>query len=529
MHIESSPEARTRRPHRLGGTLRLLAALTAALGAGVGVALAGAAPSASAAPWDGTQWAHAYGRYVTYTDGETIWRGSEWIDGMQAYCLEPRWHSPDAGDSATIGTWQPGTFYAEGSSAAGVTVTAAQAQAINWLVATHGQLPDDQNSLNVASAIRTFLHAADGNGDAPGTNLYRNAQPYLDLLRGYVPPAGPAATQEVGLALSTDPSDAYRGTLTVTSAPITTVPVTITLTNAVFASDGAASLTLPSLSPGVAFPILGTPPAADGAPYRVGAALVGNGTLAAEAYPDTLLMATHDAVHQELVLPQPPATVAVALQGGVEDAAPRPSGFFPTVTTLVDAATVSRGEPLRDTVRVATGTSEDGLQHAWPRDPMSGGYRPVVVDCAVYGPFATPPARQASVPTDAPLATTFTVTTGAEGPDAGYGGVSTAALADAGYYSTVCTIDAAAQPMPSAVSAGYRFSDDFGQATETVHVPMPPAPAQPLPAPPAPAMLAATGPSGLPLVTLLLALAAITIGLLLLAMGIARRPGRIRD
>ena len=121
-------------------------------------------------------------------------------------------------------------------------MSGAKAQAINWLVATYGQIPDDQNALNVASAIRTFLHEADGNGDAPGTNLYRNAQPYLDLLRGYVPPASPAASQLVGLAIETDPTNAALGRLTLTSVPIATIPVSTKYRDDSEAEDGLLGL-----------------------------------------------------------------------------------------------------------------------------------------------------------------------------------------------------------------------------------------------------------------------------------------------
>jgi len=442
--------------------------------AGLGLALIGHIAAASAAAWDGTSWAHAYGRYVTYTSGEVIWRGSEWIDGMQAYCLEPRWHSPDAGDSVTTSLWQPGTFYAEGDSNSGTVVSGAQAQAINWLVATHGQVADDQNALNIASAIRTYLHESNGNGDAPDTNLYRNAQAYLDLLRGYVAPAT-ATTQPVGLAIATDPGDPSLGTLTITAVPIAGAPLTVTLSNGVFAANGATTMTLPTASAGLELPIQGVPPAHDGEPYRISAEALGNASVTTPAYPDTLLIATHDAVHQEMVLPQPPVTVGVALQGAVEDAEPRPSGFFPVVAT--EAVPAALGEPLQDTVTVAPGEDEHGTVVGWPRDADTGGYLPVVVDCTVYGPFEQPPARTPEVPADAPIATAFTVTTGDEGPDDHYAGVSESALAEPGYYSTVCAIDAARQPETSAVAAGYAFHDDFGQPAETVHVAPAPAPA----------------------------------------------------
>ena len=441
--------------------------------AGLALAVGGIASSASAGtPWSGQPWQHAYGRYVTYTNGETIWRGSEWIDGMQVYCLEPRWHSAGAGDSYAIWEAAAGTFWAEGDSASGTLVTAAQAQAINWLVATYGQIPDDQNAVNVASAIRTFLHEADGNGDAPGTNLYRNALPYLEALRSYVPPAAPAPAQSVTMTLTADPVNHYLGALRLDAVPLTTIPVTITLTNGVFAVDGSAAITLPSAAAGLELPVRGVPPTSDGEPYRIEAELVGSGTVTTGAYPGSLRMVTHDWNHQEQVAPQPVAEYAVALAGSVEDAMPRESGFFPTVTTAVLTDTVTVGTPFRDTIRLAVGASEDGVMNDWPRDPATGDYRPVAVGCTVYGPLASTPEERAETPPDAPVASSFTVLTGADGPDATYEGASDEPLTADGAYTTVCRIASDEQPESgSAVAAGYVYTDAYGQAAETVIVP----------------------------------------------------------
>jgi len=450
--------------------------IAAAVGAVAGFALAiGGATSGAMAgiPWSGQAWQHAYGRYVTYTNGETIWRGSEWIDGMQVYCLEPRWHSPEAGDSYAVWDAAPGTFWAEGDSNSGTIVTAAQAQAVNWLVAAYGQIPDDQNALNVASAIRTFLHEADGNGDAPGTNLYRNALPYLEALRSYAAPPAPASQQTVAMTLRADPTDHYLGSLRLDTVPLTTIPVTIALTNGIFAENGSTTITLPAVSAGLELPIRGIPPTSDGEPYRIRAALVGSGVITTGSYPETLRMVTHDWNHQEQVEPQPVAQYPVTLSGSAEDAMPRTSGFFPTVETLVPTGTVSAGEPFRDTVRVSAGTSPDGVRNEWPRDPATGDYASVTVDCLVYGPLASQPEELDEAPPGTPIASSFTVVTGTEGPDATYETSSAEALAVSGTYTAVCRIAADEQPEPNAVAAGYVYTDRYGQATETVNVPAP--------------------------------------------------------
>lgn len=498
-----------------GGTRRRslgarIAAILIGLLAVAGITVAAPAPAATAAAWNGNAWQHAYGRYVTYTNGETIWRGSEWVDGKQVYCLEPRWHSAEEGDSVSYGMWSAGTFAAEGDSNSVTVVSAGQAQAINWLVATHGQVPDDQNALNVASAIRTFLHAGNGNGDAPGTNLYRNALPYLQALQSYVPPAAPASVQTVAMELSAEPTNDYLGRLRIVSTPLTTIPATITLTNGVFAANGSTALTLPSVSAGLELAIRGVPPADDGVAYTVSASLVGNGVVATGAYPDSLLIATHDARHQEQVMPQPPAQYAVALAGSVADARPRVSGFFPVVATVAAADVVDAGEAFRDAVTIAVGTS-GGLEHEWPRDPETGAYAAVAVDCTVFGPFEAAPAEQPEPPPGAPVATTFRVVTGDEGPDTVYEGVSETPLELPGHYSTVCRIDAAAQPESSAVAADYVYADAFGQAAETVRVPEPPMPE-----------LAATGAAD-PLPRVLGAAAALLLGAICLGFFRARR------
>ncbi|MFE5410958.1 hypothetical protein [Microbacterium sp. NPDC056569] len=476
------------------------------------VALDVVSPSRAAAAERGTgfgTWApiSAYG-----------WHGSMLVNGVHTYCITPGAPAP-TGQSTDHGV---------SGSAAGLS--AQQLTGINLLVTTYGQTEDPVQAAAVAWAVKAIanreetLHAFGYRGDSLAGAIHwtmsalspqhdravqERAVAYYDEAMRAAP--GPASANGA-LVFAADGADHRNGTLRVeTSTPATG---TITLTNAVFAESGSA--TLENASTGSTYAIVAAPPA-EGRPYTVSGTGRFDAGLAAAVRHFTTPGGQETA--------GPAGRVHFDASGA--DAAPRFPPFSPTISTRV-VAREAQGGPYIDEVTVI---AADG---SWPRAD-DGSFLPVRAS-AVVDRTATEPVPGSAIPEGADVAGTLELTTDpTAGPAAKYTVASEWEMSAPGYYTAVWSVRAADQ-LPALVAhtgADFAWTERFGEPSQVaVIAPAPPAPtATPAPAaetppqPPAdahPAELAATGAEA----DSLRAPAAIAVALLSLGIAIvtSRRP-----
>lgn len=440
--------ARLRRPPRLAGIGAVLVAL--ALGAALAVLPVGAAHAASHGPGWGDAENGGRGFIGAYVAG-----------GVQVYCIEPGLPAAlDPTSGPVYGGWG--------------AVSPDDLARASWAIATLGQSPDPHATAAVNLYIWSLLARAvyDAN-PLPGDQWYITRVPdpadrttvlaILQALReqgaGIV---ADAVTGAGAIAIDIDPVDEYRGTVRVSGLAPAGAVGTLVLRNAVFEATGTA--TIAGVRDGTALPIVAIPPAG-AAPYRVSVdgSFAGSGGWRGE------LGIYTTPGEQTLAGPGRIAEVAFPLAGA--DARDRSVVFQPVVTTTAQTR-LEQGARFRDALRFALAPDANGRTNRWFRLP-DGGYLPVTASCRVYGPFGARPVPGDSPPPGAPLASSFVVTTGRDGPEADYPADSEQALAAIGWYTTQCSIDAGSQPPETRpfLPAGYRFEDGFGVAGETAAVP----------------------------------------------------------
>lgn len=152
---------------------------------------------------------------------------------------------------------------------------------------------------------------------------------------------------------------------------------------------------------------------------------------------------------EELIVPGPPFQVL--------------ADFQPEIRTQVATTFVDKGAALVDQVTVAPAAGDTWAQ-------INGTHVPVTAQGTLYGPYAAPPARSATVPAGAPVAGTAELTfAGPSTLDA----AASAVARGSGYYTWVWTIDKEAQG-PNGVYVRADATHDFGLVAETHVVPFQP-------------------------------------------------------
>lgn len=449
-------DERARRRRRRLAHARLITGMIAAIAAiAAGIAPV-VAPAADAADWGPG--------YSDADNGGLGWLGAFRVGGVTVYCLEGAapfalgaTSGPEYGGWAGLGAddlarlhWA--ITYGQTDS----PVIAAAVQLYVWSIAdpvsygSHGMSGDDWYLPRVPDADRAAV--------AGELNAIRAAAGSVTAT---------AASGSGSMRLLIDPVDSTTGTLHVDALTPASATGTVVLTNAVDAATGSSTIT--GVAAGAAIPIVGLPPA-DGTPYRVSA--VADFAAPAGSPGELALYATPGA--QMLAGPGRPASVQFRLEAA--DAEDRTSIFMPTVSTSVAATRIEPGDRFQDVLQFGIAADATGRTNRWYRD-ANGIPATVTASCRVFGPFASPPATAPEPPADAPVATTFTVTTAGDGPDGVYPATSEQPLSAAGYYTATCSIDARSQLAATTafLPADYRFQDGFGLVAETAVVPFRPA------------------------------------------------------
>jgi hypothetical protein len=455
-------QATTRRGLRLRERLRerlhrrrvaWTAALVAvALAVGGAVALSPAASAASRGAGFGT-WS------ATSAHG---WHGSMLIDGVWTFCISPGLPAP-VGDSRDAGV-----------TAAVDGLSAAQLTRINLLVSTYGQTSDPVRAAAVAWAVKAIadwrrtLGEYGYRGDSlagavnwtfsslsPANNAAIQRLAVAYYREAAATPAGTVAGSG-RLVFAIDPRNAYAGTMRV-EAPAGTSG-TVTLTHGRFADNGTNRMA--GIAAGRSYRVIGVPPSADGAPYRIsGTGRFGRGYAAA--------------VHLYRTPGQqdtagPGGSAAIVVAGA--DAGTRTVAFRPVLTSRT--ASVSPTGALADTLSFGIAAGPDGLANPWFRRP-DGTRVDVHFTVTAYGPLDHRPRESAQPPADAPVAETVRVDTGKAGDTAAVTATFTR-LHSGGAYTFVAAYDPVATPAATRalLPGGYRWSHAFGMADETTVVPM---------------------------------------------------------
>ncbi len=393
----------------------------------------------------------------------TGWHGSMRVGDVHTYCIHPGL------PVATEATTDHGTA----SDVNGLSPQ--QLVSINHLVSAYGQTDDPVQAASVGWAVKaivdrqTTLHSWGYEGDdlagaidfimrraSPENSgaIQERAQRYLAEAE-----AIPVPRTTGSLALTTDPDDPTRGTLTVDIDPAASGVVR--LENAVFADTGStarenvrAGDTLPVLAPATA--------SADGRPYVVRASGSFSVRAAAIRYFST-------PGQQESAGPADPWTFDLSTQ----DAAPRPVRFSPRIRT---AARITEGRFV-DEVTVAA------LEGRWPRR-SDGSFATVTATADVYRTSAWP-AESDEIPANlTPVMQLSLRTDPSIGP--GTYEVQAPALPGPGVYTAVWRIERAEQTSDDApfLPTGYGWRERFASPSQTEQV-APPAPtASPAPTPP---------------------------------------------
>lgn len=449
----------------------------------------------------------------------TGWHGSMRVGDVHTYCIHP-------GLPVATG---PTTDLGVRTDVNGLSPQ--QLVSINHLVTTYGQTDDPVQAAAVGWAVKiivdrdTSLHAWGYEGDSVREGIdyiLRRASPensvaVQDRTERYLAEAAEIRVPRVGgaITLTTDPSDPIRGTITADVDPDATGG--LHLDGAVFADSGSADRA--AVAPGVAYPILASPPAnTDGRPYTVRARGAFTVRSAAIRYFST-------PGQQESAGPAEPTRFDLT----AEDAAARPVRFSPRIRTdarledgrFVDAVTFSSGEGV------------------WPRS-ADGTFVRLRARADVYR-TGTFPAESATIPDGLePIARLELTTDPVTG--AGTYTAATDPLPGPGVYTAVWRIERADQDAATVPHLPGRFSwvERFASPAQTEQLVAPPPTSAPAATPtvtptvapppaekPATAALATTGASTAGLATGG-GIAAVTMAAGVAAIVLARRRPRAR-
>ncbi|MFB7844815.1 hypothetical protein [Microbacterium sp. NPDC056052] len=334
---------------------------------------------------------------------------------------------------------------------------------MNFIASTWGGTSDDVTAAAVGIATMAFVKAggfATAASYTTRSDVIERARSMYDQAQGIIDAGdGESASGEVTLTI--DPSDDYRGRLRVAA----TVPATgtLTLTNGIFAENNSDTLT--GVRTDVDYPIIGVPPTADGAPYRIGAASAGDFS-GGQTWPDRVRVLDYGSSYQRVITGIGPVALRFPVHG--EDQRDRSTTFHPVLTSRT--APVSPNGQLSDTLTFTTAPDENGVNNGWPRD-LDGAHRLVSFTVTAYATGSSAPAESPDVPQDAVAVGAATVR--ATGP----GTTQTVTIPGThpqGRYTFVASYDEAGTPPETRpyLPADYAWSHAFGMESETTTVPM---------------------------------------------------------
>lgn len=334
---------------------------------------------------------------------------------------------------------------------------------MNFIVSTWGGTGDPVTAAAVGIATMSFLKT--GGFDTAASyvgrdDVIRLARSMYDQARAVAAAAAGATAPSGTVVLTVDPSDNSLGSLRVDA----TVPAsgTLTLTHGTFVESGTD--TLAGVRTGVDYPIVGVPPAADGAPYRIGAASVG-GFTGGQIWPDRIRVLDYGGGFQRMIVGVGQVPSSFPVRG--EDQHERTTTFQPVLTSRT--AMVSPDGTLSDTLAFATAPDENRVNNPWPR--RDGGYHPVSFTVTAYAAGGSAPAETPDVPEDAQPVGAAAVL--AAGPGTSQTVVIPGTHAQ-GRYTFVASYDEAGTPPETRalLPADYAWSHAYGMASETTTVPM---------------------------------------------------------
>lgn len=444
-HSQPRHRAQTRRGRRLAVTAASIALLAIA-------SLLG--PLVEAQPADAAGLGPGYGTSTSYL-------GAYRVGSTNVYCLEATKGAPTATTSyAGTSPWH--------------TLNATGNARINWAITAYGQ----SSNPNWTAAVNMYVWSV---ADPAGYNshgqsgdtwyIYRapssqHAAILANLAHLRSASAGITAATTTGSGSMTFQVDAlnnYAGTLTVNLNP-TSATGAITLTNGVF--DTTDSPTIAGVGNGAVLPIRGVAPA-DGSPYKISA--VGDFT-APGGYAGNISIYTTGAA-QALGGPGQSGSVAIHLEA--IDPFDRATTFLPVLTSQVSTRYIAPGDPFTDTFTFDVATDPaSGLENGWLQYE-DGDYARITARVTVYQ-TTSPVVQGGSIPADAVVFETFTVTTTDEGgPTIPYTVSTTGIPSTSAYYVAVSEIRAEDQSVgvQAFLLDDYYWTDGWGVPSETAIVP----------------------------------------------------------
>lgn len=442
------------RPRRRRALPRAVLALAVAAGL-VGATAVVAAPAQAADRGTG------FGTWAPLSS--TGWHGSMRVGDVHTYCIHP---------GLPLAT---GTTTDHGVRTDVNGLSPQQLVSVNHLVTTHGQTDDPVQAAAVGWAVKaivdrdTTLHSWGYEGESLREAIdyiMRRASPensaaIQDRAEQYLAEAAAVRVPRLGgaLDLTTDPGDPTRGTVTADVDPEATGG--LHLDGAVFADTGSADRS--AVTPGVAYPILASPPAnTDGRPYTVRA----RGAFTVRAAAIRLFTTPGQ---QESAGPAEPLRFDLT----AEDATPRPVRFSPRIQTQ------ARLEDGRFVDEVSFSSGEG----PWPRH-ADGTFVRLRARADLYRTGAFP-AESSEIPSGLQPVARLDLTTDPAVGAGTYTVTTPQPLPGPGVYTAVWRIERADQDAATLphLPARYRWLERFGTPSQTEQWVAPPPTDAPTPSP----------------------------------------------
>ncbi|PWJ61011.1 hypothetical protein B0H03_12117 [Rathayibacter iranicus NCPPB 2253 = VKM Ac-1602] len=446
--------------HPAAGANLKRAAAASIIGAvilGAGAAALTIPAQAAAIEGAGGRWTPGGGYLGNYiaTDGS----------GKRVYCVDVQMDSTASGG--------PGTVQSEISPVDGTrAVTGDELRKLNYAITVWGQTADANQAAAVSAYVYNFTsanwsgqgsHYIDGGDVAAITALYN--QIFADTEANYTAAVGGGSGTGTGdLTFAVDSTNNYAGTLTVSNLSPADANGTITLTNGVFTDTGLS--TRDGVGNNSTLNITGVAPE-DGSDYKISAKAAFTSANGGGSSYDANATLYYDEIQRSAgpgTMTSGPGSFTIS----AEDPTTRSPNFNPVVGTTVAAKYVQAGQKFQDTLTFSSVAGADGVNNAWPQRG-DDSYVEVKANGTLYYTGSKAPVESDTVPGDAVVAGSATVTTGAQGPAVTYTAASDTVAEKSGYYTWVWSINEADQSdvAKRRITDGYSFTDRFGQVPET--------------------------------------------------------------
>lgn len=378
-------------------------------------------------------------------------------DGSRAYCIDSSadWPSGSTGGGSVV----------EGlTTSTGEFLNGATLQKLNYALSKWGQTGDATQAAGVSAYVyaytSTWAHY-NGAGYATGVHYIDGNQAVLGAFNAIWNETESQYNQTQdfpgftgSMSFSVDNNN-YTGSLRVVNLPAGAT-VNLRLTNGVFTDTGSA------VKNGVGngtYPVKGVPNDSDPF-YKISA--TGNVDAPAGWIYQQAVTIYYTGGQQRVIKGAGTAPQRSNYTLTASDPVERSTVFSPIVTSKVESRFVADGDAFTDTLEAAVAPGSQ----LW-RQTTSGRSIPVIAKGTLYGPFTDQPVASATVPADAPVAGTATVTLNGPGK---YTAPSVLPKDHTpGFYQWVWTIKASDSSVGAQLfmPAGYSWSDQFGLEAET--------------------------------------------------------------